>query len=404
DEQPLSGVLVRAPGPWSETASTDEEGRYRLEAGEGHLTFTLHGYRVATASGGDVVLERDLAVSGVLLDPEAAPLPNTFVRVTGSAVGPPGLRWVLTDERGRFRLDGLHPGPATLSAWSRDHASPATLSLTLPHDEEVRLAFEPAFTISGTVLGRGGEAEARVRVEAYRLEGWRGPGAREMAFTDARGRFTLRGLAAGTYRVAPYGTKVFEHLPAVPAGSTGVVIHAVQPVRLEGRIETPSGAARSGIRVYAYREDRDLEPAADRPWEAGRPRQTRTDEEGRFVLDRLVGSTFSVWVAHPELAGPTARGVPAGTRDLVLPLEEGGSVSGIVRGGTDVEIQLDAADGRGASRWVKVGEDGRFEVTGLAPDTRYRLRARSKDRTMEAVVDDVVAGRADLVVELRRRE
>ncbi|MHC4472907.1 MAG: sigma-70 family RNA polymerase sigma factor, partial [Planctomycetota bacterium] len=39
DEQPLSGVLVRAPGPWSETASTDEEGKYRLEAGEGHLTF-----------------------------------------------------------------------------------------------------------------------------------------------------------------------------------------------------------------------------------------------------------------------------------------------------------------------------------------------------------------------------
>jgi hypothetical protein len=214
----------------------------------------------------------------------------------------------------------------------------------------------------------------------------------------------MRGLAAGSYRVTPYGTETFEPAEAVASGTDGIVIRAVEPVVIEGRVETPPGVPVRGIRICAYREDRELEPGSEQPWELARPRVTRTDDEGRFVLRRLVGESFSVWAAHGELACRTARGVRADTRNLVLKLEEGLAVSGELRGADDAEVLLEAPDGRGATRWGKVGEDGRFTAGGLVPGATYRLKAWSKDRTKEATLRDVVPGRTDLVVELERRE
>jgi hypothetical protein len=117
----------------------------------------------------------------VLSAPSGAPLPGARVQVRGGAY----YRLVLTDEHGRYRIDGLGAGPRLIVAGSIDHASLEAGVLVAP-GETVRLDLR--LEIRPVVLP---PLFAMVEVPGLRL---RPPGVREGL--RARGEAELRALEA----------------------------------------------------------------------------------------------------------------------------------------------------------------------------------------------------------------
>jgi hypothetical protein len=169
-------------------------------------------------------------------------------------------------------------------------------------------------TITGLVVESDGTPVSSATIRAMALEGTDEFAVRR---TAADGRFEMRSLPLQDYRLY---THTGRHLPAywgpiefTQSGERQQVLIRLQPgLTIEGRVFTSEGTPVAGAHVGSS----DVGSGV-----------VTTDSDGYFRLMGLRPGKVNVFAAAPGYASRHLSGLVAGSRDVVLTLEEPGSLS-----------------------------------------------------------------------------
>lgn len=340
---PLEGVLLSLSGnrlgagddiDAGGARRSDANGHFVLDvkrAGTGELSVEEPSFQRQTLAvripSRDVVvvLDRGASVSGTVTDPRGLPLRGATVTLGTEAQEDAPYeepRQALTDEQGRFHLQGIAPGTYLLGAVVRGDLMDASVSQPITFQarehRDVSLRLEAGRERSGIAVDGKGQPLAEVVITADRAESassaWHydpddgPPGLR----TGPDGRFTLRGLVAPRY-------VVWAQLPGYtfrPGRSQGGepdteqnglrVDSSEAPLRLvlerdgriRGRVVEPGGKAVTSFKVngLASLEQPNDSPdgAFETPFSHGGPAILTVVAPGFMPLERAVTLTEGV--------------------------------------------------------------------------------------------------------------
>lgn len=397
EEVPVAVRRTRTESYGSEHASaaTDAVGAFRLAP--------LHGGRydlwlngdwqrplgtVVVPAGVAAVLElrlaRGLAISGIIVDVDGAPLAGVQL-----FVDPPplvGFGRLRSDEHGHFVARGLRPGEHEI--WVDHHGqrhAGASVRATAG-SRDVRLQLAVAGSIAGDL--RVVPAADRLtggfpRVFAEPGPGW--PGPRRTCFTarPASGEYRIDGLPPGAYRVfgaSSFATApvVVEDVKVVPGRETRVDLTVGRGARVSGRVlALPDRRPVAHANVWIL-PGVPLGVAGSVDYSL-----PGTDADGRFVLHGFAPGRH-------ELRGQV-RGSPTGrttvvvrpgatdVTDIEILLPEGGAIEGHVKHENLRPWTRGRIDVRTLRGWWRYGAsleaEGSYAVRGLAPGV-YGIRFR----------------------------
>jgi len=332
---PLAGAEVRAMAqpsnaagnPWQwewqlrsvEPVLTDAQGRFRvasLTPGPHILRAEAPKHRAVTKmdlqvpEGGDVgpvtlKLEKGLAISGVVVDPEGKPVEGVnlwtnIVNRESGATGANTFRNATTDETGTFDLDQLEPGDYDITVNSSGYAN-RTLNGIAAGTADLRIVLEKGKSISGRVLLPDGSPAASIWVTA---QGSENASSSSNDRTDDDGKFAIDNLPDGTYTVRANTGGAFRFggggnegpslLPAIQegvvAGTSNVELRLSAGATLEGTVTDEAGNPVPVATVFA----RELGGGDSTGW-------GQTDEKGEFRVTGLApGARFSVTANHSD--------------------------------------------------------------------------------------------------------
>ena len=164
----------------------------------------------------------------------------------------------LTTDSGKFSINGIRPGPYSITGARVGFIMPrgARLTVTLREDDksgDLRVQLTPTGAISGRVTDAEGKPleGAAVTVE--------GSPVRNEFFTDENGHFRIGGLAPGKYRVRARHESGFMQTIAMPPeirADGSVEVHnaatyypGVLSAKQAGKVEVKPGEETSGIHV-----------------------------------------------------------------------------------------------------------------------------------------------------------
>jgi len=367
-----------------------------LPCGETRTMLIVPGVWVFTAH---LVLPEPVVLDGIVIDAGTGePVPGAMVRVT-SALHDARQRTV-TGADGRFRIrvrpgedSGLHVSAEGYVYLYRPDVAAGTRDLRA----EVCRSAE----IRGRIISEDGAPAPNLAVRASRR------GARDgKAWSGADGRFVIRGIAEGMYRVSIRPDEdggrdyVAMELPSVATGGPELVITVARAARIEGRVVDEDGEGLPGVKVVA----RDPETRRG----DGR---VLSGPDGSFVLPVLSGGEYTVTTGRSgrTLVPATVQGVSPGTIGLTIILKRGLTIAGqlVDENGVVVEglwSRLDLGEEAESDFYIfgKVRKDGTFEFRGLPEGvfTLYFLPGQSEG-WLGRTVQGISAGTTDLRIEIR---
>jgi RNA polymerase sigma factor (sigma-70 family) len=415
-------VTRRTPIPG---ATTDPEGRFEfrgLDDADYEVTAGAPGRmsdaRTVKAGTTDLVLVLDdcLSLSGTVVD-EATGAPVAGVGIEVRAVAPrPGMAQpplVLSGRDGSFSVGGLATGSHTVTVdpLGTDLAAPEALTVEAGA-ADVRLSLPPGLAIEGRVVDGDGRPLGSgfvLRLIPQGPDGKPSLGWGRLLFTGAAGTFRAGGLEAGLFelRYEADSSGVYPRsvesafLPAevkgIAAGTRDLEVRLVRGLPISGRVVDEGGASivsGAWISVLLLPGDR-------------RNVSTTAGPDGVFQTPSLEpGKAYDLSVSAPGAMRATVKGVLAGTKDVVVTLSRGKSISGRVvdedgkpaPAGISVSAYaMDAKpDGAGLSSSTATVADGSFTVEGLG-DYRFQLYAGGAVFSWAKPVE-AAAGATDVVV------
>jgi RNA polymerase sigma factor (sigma-70 family) len=394
-------------------------------------------WRVTVPESGEVVKDLVLTacgtVEGVVADADGKPVPGAAVSVEvplsepiSRWMDPPAAPPAWTDDAGRFRLDGLAPGDATIRAV---HGPRGLFGRTGPVKvpeggvAAIRVDAAPGAVLSGTVAREDGTAVAGALLRI--AVGGVDPGQpifREKTLdaleADAEvqpvgegGAFRVAGLPAGKYTLfaaaegcSPVrGTEVDLAAGEVREGLR-IVLGGER--FLAGRVVDEDGSPVPGARITVQ----DVEEARVGPGGVG---AGHTDAEGRFRIPGLTAPRYRVRAQAPGRPDAVGEGTPGGG-EVVLRLRRGLAIGGVV---VDAETGKPLAGIPVGAQFLKArsindreggnattGPDGTFRLEGLGAGP-YRVVAgdtQGDSPYSPEVLASVEAGTTDLRVALRK--
>ena len=337
----------------------------------------------------DFALEVGEAISGRITS-AATGLPIPDVEVSAEGLEGQEGSYTTTDSDGRYELRGLAPGSYRVMVVAERLGY-----FTALEDELVTVlegvpvtGFDIGLKSGATISGIVTDAETGLPIPNVEIgaQSIAGDGANFFARTGSDGRYTLRGLIPGTYRIGidpsdrGYTPELYddkrrwEDADLVTVSSAGTVEGIDFGLRLgamiSGRvIDTQTGLPIANVEVLAGID-------------SDRIARTYTDSNGSFTLRGLPEGVVEV-VAEGRRGylGQRTTVSISGTlpvEGIDFGLELGATISG---GVTDVETGLPIANvGIGAEptedisgAWTNTDFDGRYTLEGLAPGI-YRVR------------------------------
>ncbi|MBT9560474.1 MAG: carboxypeptidase regulatory-like domain-containing protein [Myxococcales bacterium] len=395
--QRVSGrCLVRAGAPKFTAGTPDGEATARVRlpvraAGDvssepEQVAFRL--YARSTVSG--VVIRRGAGVEGARL--------SLVVQETPGSASPFGIEVdVVTDDEGRFTVDGVPPGVVRVLAEHDEYGTAESDELTIAEGaapDVVELDLTAVGTVYGIVRDTAGMSIAGAEVRIVDLES----DEARVAVTDATGAYRLDGAVAGLIQVCPsahrYEAADCRELTLLADTEQAVDAILVPRQGLWGRVVGPSGESVAGAYVTAVSPETGVTFFGP-----------ETDEQGRFFIDVPAdhltevpgGLTFTA--RHPEfLASPSLEVLKdALAGEHVLRLGAGGRVAGRVLDGKGVPLELAVfelrVDHRGEQgleyldpRTVTLAPGGHFDFGGLPAGT-YRGLVRHPTSTTSRPIE-----------------
>jgi protocatechuate 3,4-dioxygenase beta subunit len=363
----------------------------------------------------EIKLAAGAVLAGTVVDKAKAPVPYATVRVAPREAGM-GIRGdsrqVTADAAGAFEIRGLTRGALRVRAESEQAAS-AIVDVDLGAAAEKRdlvLVLDVTGTIAGVVVDSAGAPLGDVQVTAM-TDVFAGGRVEDMelagfatATTDGDGRFALRGLADGAYRVRAQRTSRRQQFwsggegTAARPGDLALRIVLPAPGGIRGSVAFASGGApERGSVTIGWSHSAAL-------------------DDGRFVLEDLEPGTHDLTVRgadFAELKRPAVAVEAGKVTDVgVLTVTRGRKVTGTVTdaGGAPVAgakvsmgKTLMATGGGGGLpgldderlgiRSATSGADGSFAIIG-APTTAASLVADHPTRGRSLAVE-VPAGDSD---------
>jgi hypothetical protein len=287
-------------------------GTYRLDVDS--RGYRRSGQQVAVINADEttrltVELMPPPAIKGIVLDPQGRPVWNATVLVDDSS---PSEH---TDEAGRFEVraedygDVQWEGGHRFSLWVADPGR----KLAVVHDvvggpQTVRLTLRPYRTLNGRVVDADGVAVPAAKVTLD----WRGK--RFEAETDEQGRYELGPIPPLS---ADQALRLEANTGRKTWGAVDVLLKDIDAERVAVRDIVVGNAPHSVSGIVVDFRGRPQAGVVVEAYGPGQPnRATRTDGQGRFLIEGLVEG--KVWLQVPD--SPTFQHKPfdVGTRNIRL--------------------------------------------------------------------------------------
>lgn len=313
-------------------------------------------------------------VEGTVVDPAGRPVADVPVELgVQPADGRVPVATARTTHAGTFRMERIPAGRYLARARPRAFAvATAAVAAQAGTISRTTLRLQALVALDGRIQDSHETAVPMAHVLAFAVAEASAPTFHE-ARADAAGRFTLRDLTAGTYRLlidAP-GLGTASAGPVVAPDPDVVIILPGESRSVTGFV-TRQGHPAARVRVYL---------GGDAVFE---PRVTETDGAGRFAFPGLGPGTYALRAELGELVSPVASDVGVGTssqlRQVDLALAPAGTVHGRVvddRGAplSDATVRIDLIPATGL--WPPLETDGAGAWTSPPlPAGKYLLRAR----------------------------
>lgn len=363
--------------------------------------------RVVVAEGQrvehDVRVAAGLPLHGVVVDEDGKPVAGGRVQAASAFAG------LLRDERivttgtdGRFRLDGLPPGEATLFVRKEGFAPAGRIRVAVaPESPPVRITLYRAPVLRGSVRTEAGEPVAGATVEISGELPSNGRGGFSPAPVRLRTATGPDGAFVGTAPVAAGSVHLVAHSPGRPDAERTIPV-ATYAREIGADLVVPEGLSIRG-RVVDRRDGSGIVGA--RVCVAGADAAV-TGPDGRFAVEGLSVGRKQLQV---DAAGfgrpPTAFVDPPTSGDLTIALDPARVIAGVVvrEDGTPVagiRVVADPVDGEPGTPYVHAYDattaaDGTFRIEDL-PDGDYRLMATGGKDFVRRTLPRVEAGRTDV--------
>jgi hypothetical protein len=294
---------------------------------------------------------------------------------------------VFSRAEGTFVIPALVSGRYRLSV-SDDLHAPHVHELTIEDGDgslaPVELRLAPGKRIAGRVTREGAPAADAVVTVELPWDPDAAPWQREprRAFTDAKGRFEIGGLATGSIKVSAKGARAASKARGIEL-SDGSFDNLELELEATGTIAGLVVDSKGNPLSEAVVEGRGiLEPG---PWAKGPVVTARSDGAGRFVMQGVGPGRYRLIAARrgPRIEGPwplaNARAVTAGDQDVRLELAGPGVLTGQVVEWDGRPVQSFVVEIDGIPRQFDA-QDGRFRHDGVPPgghEVRFRLPGRT---------------------------
>ncbi len=333
---------------------------------------------------------RDASVSGVVTTaaPNPQPIPRAVVTISGVAL--PAARAAITDDNGRFSIDGLPAGRFTLSA-KKPAYLPATYGASRPgrpgievaiasgqHLAGLSIAMTPGAAISGLIRDRKGLPLSNARVSVIRRlpDGSFAPAL--TATSDDRGQYRIYGLPPGDYLASATESSLIATTAGAPTSAEmDATLAALRARQAAGR---PAGApptAPPPIRPVNLAPV--FFPSALSPADAVPVRVAAGDDRRGTDITIRFGRTATV-------TGVVTPSIDANTIALSLTLK-----------GSDVSVPS-----YNSTLQTRASSDGTFTFTSVNPGS-YTIQARTMTAgppgSAAPAPGALLWGRADVVVD-----
>jgi hypothetical protein len=364
----------------------------------------LDPHEIAPEAAGDLVT-LNVRKRGVIrgrVERDGAPVPYATISVAGvlpEAYGRPPP----ADANGRFEITDLPAGTYNLGAISDEaQAFTATGGATVAlADGDVRddvvLELDGSAAIAGLVVDQADRPVAGVFVQYVHER----TGDLCRATTADDGAFRC-GMMTGGGRYAPVvrpsresevhfaGVAALPAVELVDARSevTGQVLRVrLVRARIEGRVVRSSGAPYPDVSVAAL-ESSTGSPPANAYWARGG--RVTTDGDGRFAIEVWSDGTYALYARAPAGADAAVREIRAGSKDVVITLDDQGAIRGTTAGfARPPAIVARRVGDPDEAFWARVDGDA-YVIEHLTPG-RYVVFAMANEQNAAEPVD-VYAG------------
>ena len=401
DGGPRPPAVPAEPDAGSAVATTDKDGRFRLEglAGGPHqLSAAAAGYGTAErktpsgATGVDLFLYPGASLSGIVKGADGKPVAGASILT--EAIGFGSVPPTKTDDNGRFEIMGLTPGTYRILARHPQWA-PAFLpevSVALGASSPLELRLEKGHRVVGRLVGPQDRA-VRGHIALQETDGVDVPRALNQQVrvkAGADGRFALEGLPPGTHGLGVFPVGYPPTRAEVAVGGREHVVD-VGDIILEGglvirgKVRTASGAPVGGATLSTAGSGPALRVSAE------------SDSQGAFALGVSEKRMYTINVnadGHAPLRDVRAE---PGSAPLDLVLEPEGKVVGTVvdesgRPVSNCVVLVRSADNTRAGMPLpslaaeSPTPGGRFELRRISAGT-YIVEVQAADHVDQTVSD-----------------
>ena len=398
--EPQPWQRAEAPAEERVYATSDERGNFRVEGlapgnyqlrarALGHASTVLRSVKVPSAAPVTVALPLASVIEGFVVDAQGRPASGAEVQVSGRTP-----QVVTTGEGGGFSVE-VEAGSHTVSARRGDEAGSVEGRLTVAAGKtvrDVRVRLGQGSALEGRVVARATGAPVAGASVDVSPHGDSGDSGR--AVTDEAGRFSVKGLAPGSYDLAvsaPGFSFLLRSGLTVASGERFPLELQLQGTgAVEGQVKDGAGQPVAGVQVVGGNR-----------WGGGlgsTPAEARTDAQGRYRLDGLATGRLYLTARREGATLGSSQLVEVtedGTAQADFTLEETGTVEGVVRatsGSLPAESLGVSAFSQGGGRFgpgdvarAELDASGHFRMT--LPAGTYRVSVRPLERRTLGVSD-----------------